>query len=357
MKDRVYKKNIFGVLLLATLLYGCGGEMSKFDWLASESAPKGYPMQIISGSFYDKHGDAYIIPGRKKIHDGWGTEVSIHVVGEEKKSLPIRLDILYFSYAENSFFEGTFELPERQILNLFKAGYYSPKSDDQVTYRMIVVGVAPGGRVSVWLKGIDKTTDVFSGVAEKTEIPWENVAKTKQFSREGYISVILEEAIGQEGIAKIKQEGISFGVWEKYRKLYDWKPIVTGVAMPKVLNNFSFFNGEKDYFSKFYDNDWSNELKAIPSSMQFTWKHEKNNAYSLEVQFDEDEIFEAFEAITVKSSKPIEFNIDISQVKDVLYYRFFLRSDNEVIELTNGNFEHYRSAMTGNRLEKFLKEN
>lgn len=357
MKGRVNKNYISGVLLLAVLLYGCGGEMSKFNWLASESAPKGYPMQIISGSFYDKHGEAYIIPARKKINDGWGTEVSIHVVGEEEKSLPIRLDILYFSYAENSFFEESFELPESKIHSMFKDGYYSPKSDDQITYRMIVVGVAPGGRVSVWLKGIDKTTEVFSGVAEKTEIPWENVVKTKQFTREGYISLILEEAIGQEGMIKIKQEGISLGVWEKYRKLYDWKPNVTGVAMPKVLNNFSFFNGEKDYFSNSHDNDWRNELKAIPSSMQFTWKHEKGIAYSLEVKFDEDEIFKAFEAITIKSSEPIEFNIDISQVKDVLYYRFFLRSDNEVIELTKGSFEHYRSAMTGNRLEKFLEDN
>jgi hypothetical protein len=357
MKANLSKTLIFSLSVAVSLIPGCGGGMSKYEWLASESAPKGYPMQVLSGGFYDNNDGFVYIPSGKKMHNGWGAEVSHHIAGEDKKRLPSRFDILYFSYTENTFYEGEFNLPKDKIDRLFSQGYFSPKLDEDTTYRMFVVGVAPGGFVSVWVKGINKTTEIFSGKAKKTEIPWENVVSTKQFSRDEYIAHVLKREIGEKGIEDIGRNGIPFDLWERYSKRYRWVPVVSGVSFPKVLNSFKFFNGEKDYYSKALANDWSDEPKAVPSYMHFVWKHESDIPISLEVTFDEEEVLGAFEELSAKTQQPIEFNVNIREAEGKIFYRFILISGDDRIELQKGNYEQFRASMSEERLKKFLREN
>lgn len=330
--------------------------MSKYEWLASESAPTGFPMEIVSGTFIDEGGGGAYIPSGKQIYNGWGNEVSHHLVGEDKKPLPDGFEVLYFSYTENKFYQGSFNLP-KGIHDQFAGGYFSPKLDEETTYRMIVVGVAPGGFISVWIKGIDKTTEIFSANANEIEVPWERVVDNKAYSREEYIRLILEEGIGKDGIGTLEEQGIPYGRWERYSKRYHWTPSVSGVSQPKVLNSFKFFNGEKDYFSKAHGNDWSDEPKAVPSYLHFVWKHERGIPVSLEVTFDEEEILSAFEELSEKTQQPIDFNVNIREAEGMIYYAFTLISGDEKIELQKGNYEQFRASMSEERLEKFLKEN
>jgi hypothetical protein len=358
MKASWIKSILCYIPALTIFIPACGGEMSKYEWMASESAPKGYPMQILDGSsFYDEKGGGLYIPSGKKMHDGWGTEVSLHVVGEDKKNLPNRFDVLYFSYTENSFFQGGGKLPLEHIENLFKVGYYSPKLNRHTTYEMIIVGVAPGGFVSAWLKGIDRTTEIFSGQASKVDIPWTQINSSKKISREEYVQKILEREIGQDGIDGLKENGIPYGRWEKYRKRYDWTPIVTGVKMPAVINVIRFINGERDYYSPKYGNDWSEQTKAVPIGLYFVWKYGKDYPLALEVDFDEEEIFNAFEVLSKKTNLPIKFNINIEERGNMLFYQFTLGSGDETIQLKKGNYEQYKAALTDESLQRFLDEN
>src|SRR5690625_6866949 len=64
--------------------------------------------------------------------------VSSHIVGLDLKPLPDRLDIKFFSYTENQFYHGVFELPYERILSLFSEG--SLNKEDPTYYR-IMVGV------------------------------------------------------------------------------------------------------------------------------------------------------------------------------------------------------------------------
>ena len=84
---------VFGFLLSA-----CGIiPTTKFDWLATESAPENFPMRIISGFFIAPDGYSLYIPNSKRIDYGWGGMVSSHVVGPDQKSLPSRMEIEFFS--------------------------------------------------------------------------------------------------------------------------------------------------------------------------------------------------------------------------------------------------------------------
>ena len=127
-------------------------ETKTFDWLATECAPKNYPMEIIDGTFfYHKQEHGLYIPSGGTICEGWGTMISSHIVGEDLKPLPDRLQITFFSYMEDAFYKGEFELPYDKIVEMFETGYYSPEEEGETTYQRIMCGVAPGGTVAVWL--------------------------------------------------------------------------------------------------------------------------------------------------------------------------------------------------------------
>ncbi len=113
----------FFILIISTLsLTGCNPDMTKFEWQPTESGPRYYPMEILSGSliYHDGSGSSYI-PNGVTLHHGWGRGVSSHVLGDGKRKdpLPNRLTIRFFSYTENQFYEGDFELPYDKILALF----------------------------------------------------------------------------------------------------------------------------------------------------------------------------------------------------------------------------------------------
>ncbi|NNE62692.1 MAG: DUF2931 family protein, partial [Gammaproteobacteria bacterium] len=115
-------------LIVVFSLTACGSTMAnKFDWKATESAPKNYAMKIVTGHFYSPDGYSLYIPNKKRIHHGWGKGVSSHLVGPDTKSLPNRMSISFFSYTEDKFYQGEFDLPYDKIVRLFDEGYFSPK--------------------------------------------------------------------------------------------------------------------------------------------------------------------------------------------------------------------------------------
>jgi hypothetical protein len=128
------------LLCLLLLIYsGFGSTMDKFDWNATDCAPEFFLMQIIKGDLYFPDGKSIYVPDTRSVHKGWGTMVSSHIGNPDPKPLPNRLDITFFSYAENEFYQGNFELPYEKILSLFQDGYYSPKRKGETTYQRIMM--------------------------------------------------------------------------------------------------------------------------------------------------------------------------------------------------------------------------
>src|SRR5690606_26482489 len=124
----------------------------------------------------------------------WGQMVSSHLVGPDLKPLPDRLEITFFSFLENQHYQGTFDLPYDDILAMFREGE-NPEGDP--TYDRIMVGVAPGGTVAVWLMGVAKTTEVFLGKADPVDLDLMAFGE-KIRDRDAYVQAELEDTIGLE---------------------------------------------------------------------------------------------------------------------------------------------------------------
>ena len=311
----------------------------KFDYSASESAPKGYVMRIVSGSL-GYEGGSVSVPSLADNQNGWGQGWSANVVGPDSKPLPSSLGITFFSYTENQFYRGGFELPYDRILKLFKEGHYSPKDNKHITYDTLVVGVAPGGAVAVWAESLDKTTEVFFGQAQKVDIDWK-LMTSSEIPRAQYVQETLLDELSPEAIAVLKKNGVPLGLWSRYRTRYAWQPQFSEMRLRDGrVSYIRYFNGERDYWDYPLDKTKAAEMRPLPKEMVFVWENTAEKGRRLEVYFDEAEIFTAFKKLGSQGQPLVlEIRPNPPQTKDVV--SVWLRNDKDVLLLSGTEIKNY----------------
>ena len=260
------KKLLVGTLTsIVGLIIGCGDnavskeakEITTFDWYAVATAPRDYPMEVIRGTFYYKGEDYGLdIPSGGTLNVGWGESASAYDVGPKFKPLPDRLEVTFYSYPERQVYRGSFELPYEKILEMFQKRQVE-KPDRP--YISILLGIAPGGVVAVWLYG-GGVTEVFFGHAEKIQLS-PNAAFGLPFQSQEqadhYIESALAESVTPEQLAYIKKYGPPFGAWDRFRQLFRWAPVYKdGKAPYRTEMPATFINGEFYQIpTKFTDED------------------------------------------------------------------------------------------------------
>ena len=92
-------RKLINLILPTLMLAGCGEKtMTEFDWLASESSPKYYPMEVIKGTFHFQQGGGVYVPSGSFIYElPWGEYHSVHISGAALKPVPNQLSITFFS--------------------------------------------------------------------------------------------------------------------------------------------------------------------------------------------------------------------------------------------------------------------
>lgn len=328
-------------LMGSFILTGCSASMKKFELLASESAPEGFPMEVVDGHFYDKKGGSLYIPPGRTIQDGWGKGVSTHIVGADKKYLPYKFDILCFSYSENAFYAGEFDLPYDRIYQLFEKGYPLISDDEDGRFRYLIAGVAPGGYVTIWAEGIEKRVEIFSGEMEKVEAPWVRVVDNPEISREAFVDLELKESLSDEQYKAVKEKKIPFGLWEKYARRYKWKPIVSNVNYDGIVQDIKFVNGEKNYYSIKHNNDWADRDYPVPTELTFTWVDLIGRRVMAEITFDKDIIIQSFENMSQKTNAPFVLDVHIEQSEKGYYYSAGLVAGDITEPVNKINIRHY----------------
>ncbi len=269
---------------------------TKFHWLATESAPKNYPMRIISGAFYfhNEKGGLYV-PTAAAINPHWGTGRSTHVVGADFKPLPDRLDIRFFSFTENKLYQGSFDLPYEKILALFKEGVARDK--ESPIFNRMMVGVAPGGAVAVWVEGRE-TREVFFGQAELYEDDLFDITQRKINDRDDYVRRNIIEMIGVEKLTDIEKNGVPFGLWEKYRTPYKWLSIFKTEREISNYISYAFFNGESYDVDYPFGNEPIVNERPLPLLISFGCYIEgTEKQYFFTIRFDEKELYAAFDKL------------------------------------------------------------
>ncbi|MFK8276349.1 DUF2931 family protein [Capnocytophaga cynodegmi] len=355
-------KNLLALLLMITQLLSCKNNKTmeeKYEWGAGISTEIGFPVRIYAG----RVGDMTIMSGftasLDKPDDGWGVGYS---EGSMKKHLPKDLDIVWLSYVEDCFYRVKGNLDYVKILSLFREGFKYrvgnleayPTGYREVTYNTIVVGLAPGGTVVVWISGLGRQIEIGRFQAEKIELKQPEGLDSHEsliFSKEERERVLSNKLARPPHIA---EKPTPYGLWDSYRDIkYPWYPTFEFFSGAKMGDFFiEFFNKEKwdvfydkmaletparkDYSSDaitlipdiFYQKgeDVSEKERPLPKRIGFGYKANNDTKYWGYYEFDWEETKEVFaEYFDKYPNTRARLNVRVNKINTL----FTIRLENE----------------------------
>lgn len=268
--------------------------MNTFNWIVTACVPKNYPVKIIGGTLYfSDAGSTYIPPG-KVLNNGWGEIGPINLAEDTPQPLPEKIGITWFSYRENKFYECNAALPYDEILATFKKGWLSPITNKIGEFDKIIVGLAPGGDISVWASGDSIVKEMATLEATEVKLNWSEFTDNTKLSRSEYIEKILKDKLGTKEYILSQQTAIPIGKWASYRKIYKCN-LQIAVLSDDVNVNLTMFNGEKLYYKPINNLvHFEKDELAVPSEIHLLWTNYADKKYELKLTFDEKAIFKVF---------------------------------------------------------------
>lgn len=299
----------------------------KIKWAAGVCAPELYPVEVYRGDFFTAN-DWESIPNGGIVAAGWGDN---GMNMGRSSIIPEGFKITYFSYLENKFYTGKFELPHAKIKQLFEEGVIDYGSKQFQSYIAIIVGMAPEGVLVVWMKTYDNQVEIGRYQAKEMDLEWKIFKPVGGFER----NVFVERTIGRrpEALANFKKNGLSHGLWDTYRIKYSWRPqfefpkgsVVEGIDL-------SMYNGETDFIwgERLAKNVY--EKRAITWRVNLLWADEHDEDFGTFIDFDEAEIFEAYKKI-YRNNKELDAELVFKYNHNRSSIIVLLRSDAEEIEL------------------------
>lgn len=321
MKDK--KWCAMGLLIsLINFISGCGAatmskdakQVTNFKWYAVATAPRDYPMEVISGTFFYKGMNTGIsIPSGGTLRTGWGKSASAYVGSGEIPPLPDRVQVKFFSYSEKQVYEAEFALPYDTILATFQQQLKDHPNDDN--YSSFLLGIAPGGAMSVWLKG-PRTTEIYFGQAKKIEmapsvafdLPFDSKAQS-----DDYVESALAESVTPEQLIYIKTKGAPIGAWARFRNLYKWAPMFKeGKPVLVAKMPVDFLNGESYSLPTHFNEELADTPKPLPGYLHFRAQATKDDQPIYMINFEPFELIDAFEKLGSHGEKVfIEFDAQV----------------------------------------------
>lgn len=295
---------------------------TKFTWKPTFTSPKGFPVEVYSGGFADPY---------QSLHFGISTGSWGETGGSmsESTTIPRGLEVTWLAYAEDCFYSINCDIDSKKIEQLFNEGFETRGASGKLkhqNYYYIIAGFAPGGVVVVWMAGNGKTTEVGRYQGEKIEIkqPSGLDSHERLYFDAAYRKGVLEneKIIPLELQQANKKMPIPYGLWDSYRIKYVWKPTFIiqddGKMNEKVV--IDFLNGESDIARDFdfpiridYKDNYNLKIEfkkqAIPKLVSFSWYDKVGQLHSGKVEFDEEEILEAFKT-QYKDGKETEAELE-----------------------------------------------
>lgn len=221
----------------------------EYEWGISVNAPIGYPIHVYAG----RVGSEYITSDLwcSTEEPDWGSAYVNE--GNDPKELPKDIDIVWFSFIENCFYNLQASLDYEKIEKLFKEGFEQRIRYGELrhtTYDGLVVGLAPGGTVVVWVgKGYSPITEVGRFQASQiylTETSDMDSHERLIFDKEYRKSLATAPNIVPLEVQKANEgKPIPYNLWDRYAETqYRWYPTfeIPDGKMGDVF--FQYWNGE-----------------------------------------------------------------------------------------------------------------
>ena len=221
----------------------------EYEWGISVNAPIGYPIHVYAG----RVGPQYITSDLwcSTEEPDWGSAYVNE--GNDPNELPKDIDIVWFSFIENCFYNLQASLDYEKIEKLFKEGFEQRIRYGELhhtTYNGLVVGLAPGGTVVVWVgKGYSPITEVGRFQASRTYLTETSDMDSHErliFDKEYRKSLATAPNIVPLEVQKANEgKPIPYNLWDRYAETqYRWYPTfeIPDGKMGDVF--FQYWNGE-----------------------------------------------------------------------------------------------------------------
>ena len=355
------KTTIFILLILIALwLTGCWGYKAKqnkanantnvdpkYEWGVAVNTPIGYPIRFYAG----RVGGMSIIDEIYTTTEepDWGEAFSYENTSLE--TLPKDIDMVWLSYKEDCFYRLKTAIDYEKIAKLFKNGYKRRVPNGEVrhtTYNTIVAGLAPGGVVVLWVgRGYLKITEIGRYQADKIELREPEGLDNHQkliFSKKDREEVLNSNTIIPEDFREAnKNKPIPFGLWDSYRDhQYQWYPTFE-IPNGKIGDvDYQYWNGEADtfFFTDFIALEEQKDVFApqelyhnirklsLFKEIRFTYKAEDDIKYGVGLQFEWEDILEAYKKVFGERPEDVKAHLDIRMNRINSYLTVRLMGDN-----------------------------
>ncbi|MDX6184092.1 DUF2931 family protein [Flavobacterium sp. Fl-77] len=280
---------IYLLFLFFSLLVSCQPK-EKFDWEIGLSAPIYYSSSPSVRFFYNNK-TIHSASSNIGIQPGWGEASGGYASGSESDEIPDSLHVEWLCGTDRYHYQGDFKLPREKMLKLFQ----TPVTDSDGTmrhYSLIIVGTAPGGNVTVWMRAGNVQTVIAKFKAENKGIWKENDVNFNKYWG------------NEEENSKYKNteynifhylHGIPYSVWEKGEKQYGYDVGFTSEDNVSKINILTFYTksgiifqpdsfseapftiDESDWdYSNFNPNNNRVKTKPIPIMMKVEVENLKN---------------------------------------------------------------------------------
>ena len=320
----------------------------KYEWSETINCPPGYPIDVYKGGLESENGEfTSLYLGTHSGNEGWGS--TGRSMSNGFKSIPNHLHVIWVSYAEKLFYEVDTPIDADKMYQLFREGFYVPSTGDdprpkKENYDKITVGFAPGGVVVVWLSGMGRQIEIGRYEGKKITIPQQEVdalspgPQKNMFDPEYQRKIMYEfDIVPQEVVKANEGKPIPYGIWDEYRKIYQWD------LQFELPNNgktdeidLYMFNAEKEYLfgslqlekfktvPQYFRWDFKKE-RALPQRVYFSWYEEKE-VFEGNIYFDFEELSKAFSVIGLSN---VQMKIRVNQPRTSASVRL-LYGDSEV---------------------------
>jgi hypothetical protein len=335
----------FGLLALTTCQPSLEPyQTDRFELSAAPAAAEGYPMEVVEGRFTTSDGGSFPVSGGF-LEGDWGLSHVGYVSGDGTAPAPDSLEVRWFSYAEDKFYEGHFLLPQQRIHDLLKQGYWNNIDKKSETYDALTVCLLPKGVVVVWLSGRNQ---VLLGRYEGREILFDFKRFNEAANRPRMIQqeqAKLPPAVQQQ----IRTGTLSTAQWDAYLQKYPWK---LAFSQPLKLYDYgiTYLNAEKTSYPQTREvTTYTNytkilleySRKSVPRSFVLWVDAGYGRKRQIQVKpFNEAETLSAFQTLhAANPTLPLTLYVETDERVDKA--RLFLQNDRQRVELTKSPIALY----------------
>lgn len=318
-------------------------QTDRFRLSASPGCADGYPARIDEARFITSDGGSFPVPYGHFLTGNWGGSGVGWAVGDEMQPAPDSLEIRWFSYAENKFYEGHFLLPQERIHALLKQGFWQAGNQTQETYYNLNVTTVPTGVVVVWLVG--RSNQVLIGRYQAQQILYDYARFAPKADR---AAVIAEQQakLGPEVRHEIATGTISSKKWDDYLKTYPWQ---VAFSQPLTLTEFSidYLNAEAlqdpptPDLKAFVQVLLAPSPKPVPSGLNLSVAGDYGRKQDLNIKFpDEHETMSAFQTLRAQHpQQPLTLYVEVNE--QLSKATVSLRAGSQIIPLPQTKIEFW----------------